>query len=96
MGFSRCLCTIFSQKNISKMDEWEQVILKENKTVFDNQLFEEIFLSIFPFRKIFSVAVSVCVSICTILAFWEPAVNAFALISLAIPSLVWVYLAIKK
>lgn len=44
----------------------------------------------------FTVILTVAVITCTILALWEPVINAFALISLAVPSLLWLYSAIRR
>lgn len=48
------------------------------------------------FRKLFSAVLAITASICTLLTFWAPAVNAFALMSLCIPTFALLYSAIKE
>lgn len=47
-------------------------------------------------RKLFSAVLAVIAGICTLLTFWAPAVNAFALMSLCIPTFILLYSAIKE
>lgn len=55
------------------------------------------FISIYDvFRKIFSAILGVCATICTALTFWQPAVNAFALMLLVIPTFILLYSALKE
>lgn len=47
------------------------------------------------YRKIFSSILGSCAVLCTLLTFWEPAVNAFALMLLVIPTFSLLYLELK-
>lgn len=47
-------------------------------------------------RKVFASILAVCAAICTGLTIWEPAVNAFALMLLVIPTFGLLFSAIKE
>lgn len=51
---------------------------------------------VFNFRKVFGGILGVCAAICTALTFWQPAVNAFALMLLVIPTFILLYSALKE
>lgn len=84
--FWEYLCVFIKYQSVTIICGYSELIINRKN---DIHLFS-------LFRKLFSTIMGICAAICTVLTFWEPAVNAFALMLLVIPTFALLCSALKE